>query len=196
VARSDDGCYTLGAITLGTTMLPKRTRPPDEISALKEWLDTEFKFTHFITLATNDSRVALRTRNKLASKDSQLKNERLRDLLREWDARVNRELNGPKWLQHKEELTFWFAFFEKPVSNPHWHLLFRIDFFDHLLPDPRLDRLTVVATAHWQKLVPSGSVSVKQITARSERVTDYVAKELGHNVQYESYIVPDDFRPR
>jgi hypothetical protein len=175
--------------------LPSR-RPPEEREKLREWLNTDFAFTHFITLATNQTSKELKTRNRIAGHDSWFRYTKLRDLLRQWDARVNRELNGPKWLAHADDAIWYFAFLEKPEANPHWHLLFRINFFTTILPHPKLDCLTIAATAHWQRLVPSGTVSVKEINARHDRVTDYVAKELGHEVQYESWIVPDDFRVR
>jgi hypothetical protein len=160
-------------------MLPTTARESREGRQLAEWLNARFRFTHFITLATNDQSPG---------------KERLRDLLKEWDARLNRDLNGPKWRKHRDELTYWFAFLEKPKSNPHWHLLFKVDYFEDLSPDPRVGRLQSAALFHWKRLVPSGSVSVKEITAGHDRVTDYVAKELGYAVQYEYFVVPDEFR--
>ena len=177
-------------------MLSTSRRPPEGREELSKWLNTDFAFTHFITLATNQASRELKTRHRIAGQDSSFRETKLRHLLRQWDARVNRQLNGPKWLAHADDAIWFFAFLEKPETNPHWHLLFRINFFTTILPHAKLEQLKTAATAHWQRLVPSGKVSVKEINAGHDRVTDYVAKELGYEVQYQSWTVPDDFRVR
>ena len=60
--------------------------------------------THFITLASNSSNVSLKV---------------MRDRISHWDRLVNRELYGPKWHKHHDELLWFFAFLEKPETNPH-----------------------------------------------------------------------------
>jgi hypothetical protein len=43
----------------------------------------------------------------------------------------------------------------------------------------------------WTKLVPAGTVDVKPVTAQ-RGVADYVAKELGHPISYETFVTPDE----
>ena len=59
-------------------------------------------FTHFVTLASN---------NQMAS------NSLMKDRLRAWDSRINRELLGPKWQKKIDERMHWIAFPEKCLTS-------------------------------------------------------------------------------
>src|SRR4051812_39121907 len=94
--------------------LPKgkpHARTRHEVS---KWLD-QWPFTLFVTLATNDPMVS---------------NEVARRLIKDWDARMNRALLGPKWVDRPDERMFNFYFLEKPGVNPHWHALILLGGFD------------------------------------------------------------------
>lgn len=150
-----------------------------ERAALTTWLDQKFEFTHHVTLATNGPG---------------LSRDQLRTLIRVWDAKMNRSMYGPKWRKHYDELLFWFGFMEKPDVNPHWHLLIRLNDADPIRLDALERKLSALSEPHWQSRVPAGSVAVKTITSRHDRVVDYVGKELAFDVQYKDFITPDEFR--
>lgn len=141
--------------------------------AIHKWLHEQFTFTHFITLASNSSHVSL---------------EVMKDRIKHWDQLVNRELYGPKWRKHYDELLWFFAFLEKPEVNPHWHLLCRFTDAD------KLAWFGPVAGMKWRKVLPMGTVDVQQITEKHSRVVDYVVKRVGREIEYRNYITPDEFR--
>lgn len=152
--------------------------PPEYRQELAQWLDEAFTFDLFVTLTTHSPGLG---------------RDRLRDLAREWDARMNRRLYGPKWQKHADELLWTFAFLEKPVNNPHWHLLIR-----QIGPDDvwkaKVKKIDDHAEEIWQKIMPGGGVDVRKVTHTQDKLIDYVAKELGHKIQYEDFITPDEFR--
>ena len=79
---------------------------PGYRAAIRSWL-ADRHFTHIATLATNDPMTST---------------ERMKDLLKEWDARVNREIVGNKWHKRPDERIDWIAFREGVGAHPHWHL--------------------------------------------------------------------------
>jgi len=136
-----------------------------------------YNFTHFITLASNHQDIS---------------QERMRSLLKEWDARVNRTLNGPKWQDRPDERLVWFAFPEKMDVNPHWHLLVEVD------PEPatetralRLRQLKMIAKKHWLRLLPRGSFDCQAID--SKRVVDYVTKVTAKEENLAGFVVYREF---
>jgi hypothetical protein len=166
-------------------MHPSRT-PPAAIDLIPEWLDN-WRFHFFVTLSTNDA--------DMGSRSSVGSNERysyLRDRLREFDARMNRQLLGREW-QRSPDRMFGFWFLEKPDVNPHWHGLVR--FF----ASGDMDKLALQkavfqreALKIWTELVPSGEVDI-QLIADQPYVSKYVVKSLGHDVNYSNFVVPDQF---
>lgn len=149
----------------------RRTR-----AAIVAWLN-QWTFTHFITLATNDPGLSV---------------EQARRLVREWDARTNRALFGPKWRWKPDERLFGFYFLEKPASNPHWHGLIKLDHFDPELRAEHARLLLIKSELVWQKLKPSGSVDVKAVD-NNIGVCKYVAKELGNEVSYSEFVLWNEF---
>lgn len=149
------------------------TSPARRRQAIQKWLDEEFTFTHFMSLASNSPDVSIRT---------------MRDRIKFWDARLNRKLLGPKWRRHWDEATWWFAFLEKPDVNVHWHVLAR--FQDRA----KLTTFARAAEQVWLEILPGGSVDFQVITGRHDRVTDYVSKRVGHDVEFAEFITPDEFR--
>lgn len=137
-----------------------------------------YSFTHFITLTTNNQDFSLR---------------RMRSALRDWDARINRFLVGPKWQQHPDERLLWFAFPEKIEANPHWHLIAQIDSQLALKPTSlyRSKLLEPQGRQHWAKLVPGGTFDCKNIA--NEGVIRYVTKELATEENLASFIFYREF---
>jgi hypothetical protein len=159
--------------------------PPELKEEISNWLEN-WRFTRFVTLATNDSSMS-----SARLPTSRLPYTKLRDRLRQWDARMNRKLLGKCWAKHAQDRIFRFYFLEKMDTNPHWHGL--VCFFpvknkscaeqEHIFDTK--------AGPFWKKLVPSGTVDVKPITAQ-RGVAKYVAKMLGHELSYEHYVVPGE----
>lgn len=144
--------------------------------ALREKLLT-YKFTHFVTLATNGRPFG---------------EAKMRSLLKEWDARVNRELNGPKWTKRPDERLVWFAFPELFDGNPHWHLVIEVDpaaESDHRAQ--RYKELPEICEKHWIDLIPSGTVDVKDVYKQG--VIMYVTKMSAEKRYFESYILYREF---
>lgn len=147
--------------------------------AITEFL-MEHRFTHFVTLTTHEPT---------------LSDESMRSRLKQWDARVNRAIVGPKWCKHKDELIFFFAFLEAPGVNPHWHLLLRVD--DSPLSTKKTDSLTLLScsTSAWKRLSPAGTVDLQEIYSMADKIlVNYVGKQLRNMAQYNSFVTPDEFR--
>ena len=142
-----------------------------------EDLVERFSPTHFVTLATNAYRPMTR--------------ERLRQLLKEWSARVNRAQLGSRWQKKPDEQIMFFAFLEKPDVNPHWHLLIQadIEMIDDL--DKWSREFQDIAEKVWVKLLPSGTIDVKKYISRG--AIEYSLKWALGDVEYVSYVVPREF---
>lgn len=161
--------------------------PPRIVPAMKteipKWLDN-WSFDLFVTLTTNGA--------TLPRKGCRSQHERLTDLLKEWDGRMNRKLAGPKWRRRIEDRMWAFYFLEKPASNPHWHGLVQLrkDW-----PGMR-EKQWVIFEEHcgpvWKKLVPAGTVDIKPIFEQ-RGIEEYVAKTLQYPVSYEHFVTPDLF---
>jgi hypothetical protein len=144
------------------------------------WLD-RWRWTHFVTLATNDHR-------------QNLSPDILHRRLRGWDAAMNRRLFGQKWTRRPDERLFAAYFLEKPTVNPHWHGLIMLDH-----PDPRVRikqayRLRWEGGFAWRKLNPGGTIDVQEVNLR-EGIAKYVTKEVGHMIQYNFFVAPRAFDP-
>ncbi len=137
----------------------------------------DYSFSHFITLASNHQAMGYR---------------RMRNLLREWDARVNRAINGPKWASRPDERLIWFAFPEKIEVNPHWHLIVEIDpVIEKEARAERTRRMPQIAEERWLALVPRGSFDCQPVD--SEKVTEYVTKMSANETHFEKFVVSREF---
>ncbi|MBO9399944.1 hypothetical protein J7399_10415 [Shimia sp. R9_1] len=161
---------------------PKQFGYRNQISirdAMREWLGPMY-FTHLVTLTTNDQ---------------SFKRERMKDRLRNWDGRVNREIVGPKWLKRYDERINWIAFPEKAGVNPHWHLLLQLT-SDQIRDLGASNDFNRIVKRTWSKLVPSGSSDVELIKASvadSTTVADYVTKSLGYEPNIEDFVIFREF---
>jgi len=136
-----------------------------------------YDFTHFITLASNHQPLRLL---------------RMRSLLKEWDARVNREINGPKWARRPDERLVWFAFPEKMVVNPHWHLVVQVDpLIETTTRAARTEQLPKIAEKHWMDLVRQGSFDCQGV--ESPGVCAYVTKTSADDAHFECFVVHREF---
>lgn len=156
--------------------MPATSRSVPPQSAIPDWLDN-WEFTRFVTLATNDS---------------SLSGANYRQTLRRWDARMNHKLLGKHWAARHSDRMWAFYFLEKAETNPHWHGLIRFYTFQN---KPLAEQHRIFdenAGKVWKRLVPSGSVNVQAVTVQ-RGAADYVAKMLGYQVSYESFVTPDEF---
>ncbi len=136
-----------------------------------------YDFTHFITLASNHQ---------------PLRYPRMRSLLKEWDARVNREINGRKWTQRPDERLVWFAFPEKIDLNPHWHMIVQVDQnIEFSERAARTQRLSEIGHMHWLSLVRQGSFDCQSV--ESSRVIEYITKMSAEETHFEKFVVFREF---
>jgi hypothetical protein len=150
--------------------------------AIVDWID-RFHYHRFVTLAFNSGHTPI-TQRRYFDPLAQVQ------LLRAWDARVNHKLLGKRWARDRLHRIWYFAIMEKPVTNPHWHLLLRFDGgpafqaeHEHLF-DAWAGRL-------WSKLVLPGSIDIQKIYDRRGAV-DYTLKTLGYHLSsWDTAIVPD-----
>ncbi|MFB9148979.1 hypothetical protein [Roseovarius ramblicola] len=137
----------------------------------------DYRFSHFITLASNFQPLSY---------------QRMRDVLKAWDAQVNREINGPKWAKRPDERLLWFAFPEKLDVNPHWHLIAQVDSpIEEQARAERTKRLPQIGEKHWLRLVPRGSYDCQDV--ESPRVIDYVTKVAMREDLLARFIVCREF---
>ncbi|WP_170420916.1 hypothetical protein [Ruegeria arenilitoris] len=143
---------------------------------LRCWL-RGFRFDHFVTLASNHQ---------------PLKYLRMRELLKQWDARVNREINGPRWSKRPDERLLWFAFPEKLDVNPHWHLVVQArSNIENLTRQERTLQLPQIAEKHWLRLVPQGSFNCQDI--EDHKVFDYITKVTDRDDLFRKFVVSKEF---
>ncbi|THH34365.1 hypothetical protein E4Z66_18150 [Aliishimia ponticola] len=156
-----------------SSLLPMQIRMRAE---LRDRLKS-FDFTYFITLATSHQ---------------QFSPSKMRSLLKQWDARVNRSINGPRWARRPDERLIWFAFLEKASVNPHWHLIVEVD--PWIIEGGRAQRtskLPDVSKQHWEKLVPQGTFDCQDV--ESPAVIDYVTKVVAAEQNFENFILSREF---
>ncbi len=160
---------TVNTIQQGSSRLRLR-------KALREKL-LDYDFTHFITLASNHQ---------------VLTEGRMRSLLKEWDARVNRDLIGPKWTKRPDERLLWLAFPEKMDVNPHWHMVAQIDpAIDTATRAARTTRLSQTAEKLWLGLLPQGSFDCQGV--ESPDVIRYITKMSARERSFDSFIFHREF---
>ncbi|WDR02957.1 hypothetical protein PSQ19_01670 [Devosia algicola] len=105
---------------------------------------------------------------------------------------MNRKLVGRDWLKRPDNRIFHFFAAEKITTNPHWHGL--VSFFgaDAAERARQGDVFDENAEAIWRKLVPAGTAEVKSMKTHAEYIS-YVARSLCLQVNYDHFIVPDEF---
>lgn len=159
------------------------------IQNLTGWLNTQ-NFTHFVTLATNEPDLRSANRKVIAGLQGA---DRMTALAKRWDAQMNRLLVGPRWSQPSRRADRMFAsyFLEKPLTNPHWHVLIRIDDDDFDRRTRKIEKLHDRTEEIWLEIITSGSTAVR--TIHDGGAANYVAKELQHQLSYEHFIIPDMF---
>lgn len=88
---------------------------------------------------------------------------RLKRLLIDWDARMNRSILGPKWQTRTEKRLRWIAFPEKIDTNPHWHLLLNLTKRHRGWFERDVTQLEDLVQRHWKALVSSGTTDTQEI---------------------------------
>jgi len=123
------------------------------------------RFTHFVTLASNAPGTSI---------------YRMDDWLKAWDASMNHILIGSRWRKRPDLRMIWFAFLEKPETNPHWHLLVDNAGLETEVQLARLENFGLEADRMWGKVSPRGSVNT-QLYLNSGAI-DYVTKSVRGDV--------------
>jgi hypothetical protein len=137
----------------------------------------DYRFSHFITMASNFQSLSY---------------QRMREVLKAWDAQVNREINGPKWAKRPDERLLWFAFPEKLDVNPHWHLIAQVDSpIEEPARAERTKRLPQIGEKHWLSLVKQGSFDCQDV--ETPNVIEYVTKMLHSEDLLARFIVFREF---
>ncbi|MBZ9939422.1 hypothetical protein LB518_24250 [Mesorhizobium sp. BR1-1-16] len=160
-------------------------KPPEAKDELVKWLN-KWTFDRFVTLAFNSAASG----NGL-SYESDRQYQFLRKKLRLWDAFMNRALLGTNWQKTSDQL-FCFYFLEKANVNPHWHGLIRFFSNDEDEISRQADIFDTRAQQLWVKLVPSGTVDIQPIDLQLS-VVEYVAKSVPFGVNWDRFIVADEF---
>lgn len=112
-----------------------------------------------------------------------------RQLLREWDARINRNLFGTNWLKKKDQHIKYYAFLEKRSVNPHYHLVANIPEMEAI----RLLRFRLKSKVIWSKLVIKGENKIQPIYDLDGWIR-YITKELKYQGSYENMIISQEFK--
>lgn len=111
--------------------------------------------------------------------------ERARKRLKEWQARIDRALLGPKWQTHSDRIKF-LAILEKPEVNPHWHLTV-------CLNGALSSKFYAAAETEWKSVVPRGTVKCIPIS-NARRVAEYNTKDLMTvSKAAESFVLSSEF---
>ncbi|GJD45933.1 hypothetical protein AFCDBAGC_3811 [Methylobacterium cerastii] len=163
----------------------------DEQRQTIEWL-ASFSCTHFITLATNDLDLRSAQRHLIRGFRG---HDRMVELARAWEGRMNRRLLGPRWARTNKsgERLQAFYFLERAYSNPHWHVLARIQEPDPARYMQKIAKLQDHTDEIWTTIIRSGSTDIKQIL--DEGAANYVAKELPRPVSWDYFIPAGHFDP-
>jgi hypothetical protein len=165
---------------------PSRTVPREK-QALIEWID-QWNFSRFVTLATND-----RSLDEARLPTSKLPLGKLRERLRQWDARMNHAILGKHWAERDADRIWAFYFLENAKTNPHWHGLIRFFPVDNFPEAEQWRIFDENAQPIWEKLVPSGSVDVQPINLQ-RGVIEYVAKQVSYPLSFEYFVTPDELK--
>lgn len=119
---------------------------------LNDWL-TRPGYTHFVTLATN------------AEAQSP---DRMRRLLKHWDARVKKDLIGSRWQKKPDERMLWRAFPEKLDLTALWLLLLQVLLGQIEAVEAKRCHLMLSngVRLHWAQLPLSGITDILAIYSR------------------------------
>lgn len=122
-------------------------------AALIRWI-ADFKPSLYVTFVFN----------------SQISLSSAKDRLDAFQARMDRALIGPKWLDKPEERIRFIGFVEKADTNIHIHAVFD-------LPTKQDHAFVAAAPTIWKKLAPAGNLDIQMVTY-AEGVADYITKEI------------------
>lgn len=113
-----------------------------------------------------------------------------RNILKEFDARLDRELLGARFHKRQEGRTFFIAVPEHEHSNFHYHLLLEI------LANGAWSRtdLAKLMFEAWRAAIPSGSIWLRGIHDGGAAL--YTAKDLLKYGHFNEFIISTEFHTR
>ncbi len=108
--------------------------------------------------------------------------------LKDWHARVDRQLLGGRWAKKTKQRTFFIACSEGGETNLHWHLLAKV-------ADGKQERFENCAAELWKQMVKSGSLDVQKLHAKPDevRTANYTTKELWRDEAIEHFVLSTEF---
>jgi len=111
-----------------------------------------------------------------------------RRLLKDWHARIDSQIVGPRWRQKTSQRTRFVAFYEGAQTNEHWHMLLKLN-------GKHRDIFSAEAPVIWQRLVPSGSLDIRPVLTRTDqhRISGYVVKDLWKDMAQQSFVLSEEF---
>ncbi len=159
-------------------MLATRTAEPLR-DAMRQMLSDRV-WTHFVTLAPNKPYVSI---------------DRVKRLLRAWDAEMNRAIVGSRWTRRPDERINWFAFLEKLGPNPHWHL--SLEILPHQVKKLEtrvvgVDSLAITIERCWRAVARGGTADTQPITNAGGAI-DYATKQLRREENFANFVSSLEF---
>lgn len=164
-------------------------------NALREWIVEWYR--------TESGRSKLAYHVVLATHD-EISLKQARDLLRKWDARMNRAIVGPDWKSRVQQHSRWLAFPEGGKSDPHWHLLLCLspdlsrrrrrivqDASSEFLKP--LDGLAAIVDDAWAKTHSRGTSKTILIYS-IEDLSKYLTKAQYYESLYENFVIWSEFK--
>lgn len=130
-------------------------------------------WSHWVSLAFNDPEIS----TFLTDIEPVL----MRDRVKEWDARMNRKIIGPKWQRRPDERMFWFLTPEALDRNPHLHG------YVYVRPDQRL-AFDIHAALTWETLCPKGSAEIETFDLEKAK-PGYATKQTFKRINFENFIL-------
>ena len=162
--------------------------------SLHDWLMEE-RWTHFVTLAFNDSRRLgdaldrkrlCRTDKMRPAYDSECAPSSALVSLKRWDQRVNRAIVGPKWLKRPDERLRAVFVPESLDRNPHFHAYIRVQ------PD-QMEKFENRAAPIWEKVYPKGSADIQSFDIDLAK-RGYLTKYAYKKDNFDSVIFSSEFQ--
>lgn len=165
---------------------PAPINPAATKDALLRWL-AEWRWDRYVTLSFNEpaklNRLGDVTESEIASR---------KDKLKEWEGRMNRRLLGRNWAKLRDKHMSNFYTMEKPRFSPHYHGLVHFPNTDHVERERKGKLFDTFAEETWNHLVASGDVDIQPVVDR-QVVERYICKSITDGLNYENWVLPNEF---
>jgi uncharacterized protein (DUF1810 family) len=113
-----------------------------------------------------------------------------RRLLKNFAAKLDRRLLGPRYHKRTDTRTLFIAVPENEHSNFHYHVLMEVN----ATHAPSMLELETLITAAWEGVILSGSVWLRGI--HDDGAARYTAKDLMKYEHFNEFIISTEFQPQ